>query len=307
VTEKLPKKITQSDPGNAAGRRRRTLFAPNEGKVLAQIGPNDVVLDVGGCARAFNRANYVIDFLPYELRGRYYHRAFGLGPQGGPVECFTAETYIRRDLCDRTPWPFGDKSIDYCVCSHTLEDLRDPLWVCQEMVRIAKRGYIETPSRAFEASRNREPGVPVGLSHHRWHVEIEGPHITFYPKSHDIHGHTSLSLPESYWKTLPEEQMVTWLFWEGDFTCSEGWLTKTDLEAFVKRHTDGAEEATEADRLRLLLLETRQELEALRTPFRSRLLSWTRRPFRMRGSGAEPGSAPRRLMSAVKRLVRRSA
>jgi hypothetical protein len=257
--------MKQADPGTPARRRRETLYAPNEGKVLAQIGPNDVVLDVGGWGRPFNRANYVIDLHPYETRGRHYLDAFGLGPQGGPVECFTAESYIRRDLCDRTPWPFPDKSIDYCVCSHTLEDLRDPIWVCHEMVRIAKRGYIEMPSRVFEASRNREAGVPVGLSHHRWHVEIAGSHITFHPKNHEIHGHHSLSLPESYWKTVPEEQMVTWLFWEGNFTCSEGWLTRADLEAFVKLHTDSREEATEADRLRFIIWETRQELEALRT------------------------------------------
>jgi hypothetical protein len=241
------------------------VFAPNEAKVLAQIGANEIVLDVGGWARPFNRANYVLDCHPYETRGRCYLDRMGLGPQGGPVEYFTAETYIRRDICDRTPWPFADQSIDYCTCSHTLEDLRDPLWVCHEMMRVAKRGYIETPSRIFEASRNREPGVPVGLSHHRWHVELEGTHITFSPKNHDLHGDSGLSLPESYWRTLPEEQMVTWLFWEGSFSWSEGWLTKEDLAAFVERHgVSGRRDPSEADHLRRMIWETREEAQALR-------------------------------------------
>jgi hypothetical protein len=283
------------------------VYAPNESKVLAEIGPNDIVLDVGGWARAFNRANYVIDCHPYETRGRHYREAFGLEPQGGPVERFTAETYIRRDLCDRAPWPFADKSIDYCTCSHTLEDLRDPIWVCHEMIRIAKRGYIETPSRVFEASRNREAGVPVGLSHHRWHVDKKGTHITFYPKNHDIHGDPTLSLPESYWKSLPDEQMITWLFWEGEFTCGEGWLTKSDLKAFVKFHTDVTEEETEVDRLRFVLWETQQKLEALSAQAAAEQQMSGSEPSAATGVQPEGARSQNLLFTALKRLVRRSA
>ena len=136
-----------------------------------------------------------------------------LGPQGGPIEHFTAETWICRDLCDHTPWPFPDKSIDFCVCSHTLEDLRDPLWLCHEMIRVAKRGYIEVPSMAFELSRGREPGVPVGLSHHKWIVDIREAEITFIPKLHFVHGDRRLSLPASFGGSLTPDRLVSWLFW----------------------------------------------------------------------------------------------
>ena len=55
------------------------MYQPNEAKVLALIGPDDVVLDVGGWARPFNRANYVMDCHPFETRGRHYFESFGLG------------------------------------------------------------------------------------------------------------------------------------------------------------------------------------------------------------------------------------
>jgi hypothetical protein len=235
------------------------VYEANEAKVLSLIGPEDVVLDVGGWARCFNRANYVLDAAAYETRGTCYREAFQLEAQGGPVEHFTDETWIRLDLCDRTPWPFEDKAIDFCMCSHTLEDIRDPLWVCSEIRRVAKRGYIEVPSRAFEASRNREPGVPVGLCHHRWHCEIEGAHITFFPKMHHIHGDPRCSIPESCWQSLPEEELVAWLFWEDHFTFEEKYLSPDDHRAFAARYAEPSDEATGTD-----VAQLRGELEAIR-------------------------------------------
>ena len=69
-------------------------------------------------------------------------------------------------FCERRPLPFGDKEIDFFICSNTPEDLRAPLWVCSEMIRVAKRVYIEVPSRAMVSSRGVEPGQK-GWSHHR--------------------------------------------------------------------------------------------------------------------------------------------
>lgn len=39
--------------------------------VLANIKPDDIVLDVGGWACPFNRANWILDAEPYETRGFY--------------------------------------------------------------------------------------------------------------------------------------------------------------------------------------------------------------------------------------------
>ena len=110
------------------------MLTASADKILAFLKESDVVLDIGGGLQPFNRANYVLDTLPYEQRRT-----------GNSREYFTKESWIEWDICSRKPFPFADQSIDFVVCSHTLEDIRDPIWVCQEMNRIAKRGYIETP------------------------------------------------------------------------------------------------------------------------------------------------------------------
>ena len=113
------------------------MYRLNVNRILAMLKPTDVVLDIGGWACPFNRANYVMDAGPFATRG--YYRTVGLpGSQGGDREHFTEGTWIQRDICSKEPYPFADKSLDFVICSHTLEDIRDPLWVCREMVRIGK-------------------------------------------------------------------------------------------------------------------------------------------------------------------------
>ncbi len=235
------------------------MLEANVARVLERIGPDDRVLDVGGWARCFNRADAVIDMFPYATRGQHYAEALGLGPQGGPVERFTAETWVEWDLCRREPWPFPDGAFDFCTCSHTVEDLRDPLWVCQEMMRVARRGYLEVPSQAFEMSRGREPDVPVGLSHHRWICLRTEAGFDFAPKNHYIHGDRALSLSaEAAGRLTPTEQ-VSWLFWDGPFPVREVWLSREDMAAFVAAHEpqeaagSAPDGSLELDRARMML------------------------------------------------------
>lgn len=214
------------------------MFEPNVQMLLDTVSPTDVVLDIGGWASPFNRANYVLDAQPYETRG--YYRTFG-GPafQGPAEEHFTKDTWICRDICDHEPYPFADKSIDLVICSHTLEDIRDPVWVCREMNRIAKRGYIETPSREAESCRGWETPKLVGLSHHRWFVEVKEGRVVFTMKTHRIHSHWRLSLPYTYLQHLAPEERVTWLLWEHHLDAVEAPTIHgldnldADLEAYV--------------------------------------------------------------------------
>ena len=211
------------------------MFDPNVEKVLACISPDDLVLDIGGWARPFNRANFVIDAESYDSRGYY---GPGMPSQGGPEEHFRRESWYQRDLCDRTPFPFADKSIDFVICSHVLEDIRDPLWVCAEMIRVGKRGYIEVPSRIAESCRGQEP-QQVGWSHHRWLIDIRGAHITFLMKYHTIHSHWRFSLPARFRRALSDASQVQWMFWDGEFSYSERTIhgpesIAAELERFVR-------------------------------------------------------------------------
>ena len=83
----------------------------NPASLLAHIRENDVVLDVGGGAIPFARANYVLDL------GSYSERRQALGP--GP-ERFTEKTWVVQDVCDRKGFPFPDKFFDFVIASHVL-------------------------------------------------------------------------------------------------------------------------------------------------------------------------------------------
>ncbi len=108
---------------------------------------------------------------------------------------------------------------DFVVCSHTLEDIRDPIRACKEIMRIGKAGYIETPSRLSESVRGTDG--TVGATHHRWLVTTAGNRLEFRHKPHHLHSSASYFVPESYLLAQPPEARITYLFWEGSFEAEE--------------------------------------------------------------------------------------
>lgn len=80
--------------------------------------------------------------------------------------------------------PFPDKFFDFAYCRHTLEDMYDPFAACREMSRVAKRGYIETPSPIAELCRGVDGGSPDwrGYHHHRFFVWEQGGELQFVAK-----------------------------------------------------------------------------------------------------------------------------
>lgn len=206
------------------------MLSENRDRVLSSLPDDALVLDIGGWARPFRRANYVVDAFPYESRG------IG-GSDGSDAERFTADTWIVADV--NRPLPFADKQFDYVTCSHTLEDIRDPLSLCREINRIGKAGYIETPSRKIETVYGLE-GRYAGYYHHRWLVEVEGDTITFRPKLHLLHGSSRFHLPRRTADDMTEKEKAVWLFWEGEFSFEEvvnisKFETEDELAEFRRR------------------------------------------------------------------------
>ncbi len=196
------------------------MLAQNVDLLLMRLKPDDLVLDVGGWACPFNRAQWILDAQPYGTRG--FYRTFGGMPsQGGSREWFSERTWVQRDICEKAPWPFDDKQFDVVICSHTLEDLRDPLYVCSEMIRVGKSGYVEVPSRAFESCLGVERSGQAGLAHHRWLIEIDGNSVTFLQKLHMIHADWRFALPPRYRRRLTPSSSVQWLWWQGSFEFAE--------------------------------------------------------------------------------------
>jgi SAM-dependent methyltransferase len=195
------------------------VLEDNVASVLARIGSEGRVLDVGGWLRPFTRADWVVDLMPYETRA-------GAGRQGPPDERFTRDTWVQMEVRGGVPLPFEDDSFDFVICSHTLEDIRDPIFLCSELVRVGRAGYVETPSVQGIESRSY-----AGHSHHRWLVSADGQALVFRMKPHFIHGSWNYHLPAATGRTLSPARRVTWLFWEGTF----GFEERIELDALEQR------------------------------------------------------------------------
>ena len=205
------------------------MLEASRAKLLGRLDPAAVVLDLGGWADPFPRADWVIDQFSYETRGLYERRGW-VEPRGAEPERFTRETWIERDLCDREPFPFSDDEIDFVVCSQTLEDVRDPVWVCSEMRRIGKAGLIEVPSRLEEQSWGIA-GEYVGWPHHAWLIDVGEGAIEFVHKSHAIHASPPCYFPYGFWHGLTAEERVQSLWWEGAFSARERVLFEEEADA----------------------------------------------------------------------------
>ena len=115
------------------------------------IRPSEKVLDIGSGGWPFGRATYLVDRYPSSTS----HRVEALARDERP--------FIAADIHQL---PFSDKAFDFVFCSHVLEHLENPGKALRELMRIGRRGYIETPSRTSDFMFNF-----TGIKdHHRWHT-----------------------------------------------------------------------------------------------------------------------------------------
>jgi hypothetical protein len=72
------------------------------------------------------------------------------------------------DIHDLALWQeIGRRNFDFVICSHILEDVRDPLFVLSRLQETFAHGYIAMPSKHVEFS-HIESKHYVGYGHHRW-------------------------------------------------------------------------------------------------------------------------------------------
>lgn len=192
----------------------------------SMIRPGDRVLDIGGASQPFRRADAVVDIMPYESRVTAPPLLRGMR------EHFSRESWLVHDMCDhQKPLPYADKEFDFVVCGHFLEDVRAPLVVLQELLRVAKRGYIEVPSRYVEQLRWVEHRKLCGHGHHRWFVdyrknpETGAGELAFVNKNHLLQvekkyqlGHRRAAIPSKLFKPrLNVNYEFTGLYFNGPF------------------------------------------------------------------------------------------
>jgi hypothetical protein len=72
---------------------------------------------------------------------------------------------------------------DFCVCSHTLEDIINPEFVQSMINKYCKSGFVAVPSKYQECTRNiPHNGSYRGYIHHRYMFNIENRCLVAYPK-----------------------------------------------------------------------------------------------------------------------------
>jgi SAM-dependent methyltransferase len=74
---------------------------------------------------------------------------------------------------DALAMPFKDHDFDFVVASHLAEHVDDPRRLCNELMRVARRGYIETPGHRWDSF--------VRESFHIWRVGTTPTGLRFEP------------------------------------------------------------------------------------------------------------------------------
>lgn len=112
------------------------------------IRPNDFVLEIGSGHNPKTRSDVLCDKFIDDDEQR-----------GGNL-------VVDRPMveADGQYLPFAEKAFDYVICSHVLEHVEDPEMLISELMRVAHRGYIETPSEIGERI--------YGWQYHNWIVNL---------------------------------------------------------------------------------------------------------------------------------------
>ena len=97
-----------------------------------KIRKKDSVLEVGGGHNPHPRSNVIVD----KFVDSNYHRHTD-------IKVLKHQKFIQED---GESLSFEDNEFDYVICNQVLEHVQNPEAFLKEQMRVANRGYIETPS-----------------------------------------------------------------------------------------------------------------------------------------------------------------
>jgi hypothetical protein len=137
------------------------LPTANSGTVI-EYDSNWLVLDVGSGHNPHKRANVLVDRFLLDDTER----------SGQPVVLPSDKLFV---IADASALPFKSKAFDFVICSHVAEHIEEPQLptFCSELSRVAKQGYVETPSVFAETLRH--------APNHRWFVSQNQNTLIFRP------------------------------------------------------------------------------------------------------------------------------
>lgn len=185
---------------------------------IQQLSENAKILDAGGWFKPYYAATHVVDLMPWETRETK------LQTEQLSHEKFSKQTWHQCNFLDpKLRLPFEDKYFDFSICSHTLEDLENPQYLLQELLRVSKSGYIEVPSRLAEQTIAIEDGFSdsLGWFHHHYIIEAKDQLLIFHKKIESINQSlNACAVPLITYRRITaqnEEKGIVNLFWKRTF------------------------------------------------------------------------------------------
>ena len=133
-------------------------------KVLFDIEPDELVLDVGSGDKPFWRADVIADKDTVDDAQR----------ASGGMLIDHKKIFVEADV---EHLPFKDKAFDFVFCAHLLEHVEHPDHAIGELTRVAKRGYIEVPGGIGD--------IFSPFRVHLWLCDYHDGTLIFYQKSND--------------------------------------------------------------------------------------------------------------------------
>lgn len=159
------------------------------------IHRSDRVLEIGPGDDPDFRAHVLVD----KFISENTHRS-------ADIRVYSHQTLIQADA-ERLP--FADMEFDYVICKQVLEHAEDPARFLGELTRVARAGYIETPSLIGE--------FLFPKASHRWVLLDIDDKIILYEKSRMPHRFES-NFGELFLNYLPYQSLPYKTLWmtEGD-------------------------------------------------------------------------------------------
>lgn len=167
------------------------------------------VVDIGG-ANSFNayNNNAVIDIREPLIKTPYSF----IGNIDEPVIWEDVMSHVRK----HGKW-------DYAICTHTLEDIHNPIYVAKQIEKIARKGLIVEPSKYRELIKFS--GNFRGFIHHYWIFDIREGELIALPKINYIE--------DSYFDKVNQHEFFEELIIE--------WETEINLKALNNGQPYGTE------------------------------------------------------------------
>lgn len=136
-----------------------------------QQNPNFKVLDIGGSAEYTNWSYSVIDYI-VDINEPILNNS--------KIQYFKLNINFENEFNELLDYVNKNGKFDFCICSHTIEDISLPQVLLNNLKHIAKEGFIGIPSKYRELSKVE--GNFLGYIHHRWIYSIKKNKLIGFPK-----------------------------------------------------------------------------------------------------------------------------